>query len=202
MSACHICSPLILDNSPVPSFPLLGPEPSLRGGFPSHRLSYGALHPGNGGSLHCPPAPGLSFPPDKGGPQAEKGHQRRHVARGGNKKRGGGGGHAQHRSIPPSFLQQPWLAIPLIIFGPSNTLPHPQPRFLQLGVLHPESHAQLGRRVKLGGGGTTSLSRGPCKLTTPTPLLPASATGGSFAKATRPQRLGVGAAGGQASGAP
>lgn len=45
--------------------------------------------------------------------------------------------------------------------------------------------------------GGTSLSQDPCKPTTATALILPSAAGGSFAKATRPQRLGVGAGGGR-----
>lgn len=46
------------------------------------------------------------------------------------------------------------------------TTPQPQPRFLQLGVLQPESHDQLGRRMKcvcVCGGVAISLSQGPGK---------------------------------------
>lgn len=104
---------LILDNSPLHPFPLMGPEPSLRGGLPYHWLSFFDLHPWKQWfsplPLSFPPSPGLSFTPDKGGPQAEKGHQRRHVARGGKK-----GGYTQHRSIPPSLPQPPKLATLII----------------------------------------------------------------------------------------
>lgn len=59
-------SPLILDNSPLHPFPLLGPEPALRGGLPSHWLSFCNLLE-TCGPLHCPnnppPFPGSSFTP-------------------------------------------------------------------------------------------------------------------------------------------
>lgn len=92
LSACHICFPsLIGDNSPLHLFPFLGPEPALRGRLLSHQLSFCDLHPCKWwpsplALSSLPPAAGLSFTPDKGGPQALKGHQR-HVAKGG--KQGG-----------------------------------------------------------------------------------------------------------------
>lgn len=112
VSACHICFPsLIMDNIPLHPFPLLEPEPALRGGLPSHRLSFCDLHPCKRwhsslalSSPSPPPAPGLSFTPDKGGPQAKKGHQR-HVARG---RKTGRGGHTTQ--VPSSLFSLTTLA--------------------------------------------------------------------------------------------
>lgn len=102
--ACHICFPSLMeDNSPLHPFPFPGPEPALRGTLLSHWLSFCDLHPCKRwlsplALSSLPPAPGLSFTPDKGGPQAQKGHQR-HVARGG--KQGG------HTTQVPSSLSSP-----------------------------------------------------------------------------------------------
>lgn len=151
------------------------------------------------------PAAGLSFTPDKGGPQALKGHQR-HVAKGGKQ-----GGALHTGPFLPLFpnrtsLQLSGSSRDPHIHSPLHTHTHSlpsKPRFLQLGVLQPESHAQLGRRVEWWG--ETSLSPGQCK---PTPH-PTHTTlrswrrlcKGHSASASASEARG-GGWGGQASGAP
>ncbi|XP_041580545.1 translation initiation factor IF-2-like isoform X2 [Vulpes lagopus] len=206
--ACHICFPSLMeDNSPLHPFPFPGPEPALRGRLLSHWLSFCDLHPCKRwlsplALSSLPPAPGLSFTPDRGGPQAQKGHQR-HVARGGKQ----GGAHYTGPFLPlypnhTSFNSPDHLGT-LKYTPPYTHTPSPPSSVFAIRSVATREPCSIGEAG--GMGGEASLSRGLCKPT-PTPLIQPSAAAGAFAKATQPRprprplprRLGVGAGAGGA----
>ena len=190
--------PLILDNSPVHSFPRLGPEPSLKSGFPSPWLSFWDLHPGNGGSLHCSyhsPLPRPSFHTGQGRAPGREGAPEETRCKGREKK--GARTTQVHSSL--SSPTTPACNRPNHLGTLKYTPPTPSHVFAIRSIATREP-CSIGEAGEVGGG---LPSPGARASTLPTLLTLPSAAGGSFAKATgpRPRRLGVGA-GGQASSAP
>jgi hypothetical protein len=121
--------PSHLDNSPLHSLPLLGPEPALRSRLPSHWLSFCCTppnpHPRNGWLsqlLLTSSQAFLSHWPREGHRQ-RRGTKDTLQSRG----RGGAGGGLYRASItqvvPSSLLQPCQPATLLIILGPSSTPP-------------------------------------------------------------------------------
>ena len=205
----HLLPPHLGPQPPIP-LPFLGPEPALRGGFPSHWFSFCDLQ-----TSTPPKTPlagkreALSIAPITPTPQALPSHWTREGPR---QRRGtrdtlqgeGSGWHTTraHSSLSsPTTLacNSPNYSGTLRYTPPTHTHTHPA-AFLQLVVLQPQSHVQLGRRVKWGGG-RLLLGLGEAHLPPPSyrpPLLEVALQ--------TPLGLGLGGwgweLGGQASGAP